>query len=337
MSAPEWGKERDWEGPTGQDKPKSNFENSEKKPMLILVGGGTSSGKTTLAKKINEKIGASIISTDRFYEGDEVFKKTTEIDFNFNKPESVNKNLLIFKVKDLLAGKDILTPKVTFEEKYAKDGSRTAKLTKVNDQLELKASKVIIIEGCHALQFPELREMADLKIFIDNSDDFRLMLKIMRSPYYKELEGKSHSDKRNFGRSREEDKNKRFVESIMDGFDTWQKATKPSENKYVLPTKKWADLVIPGSSSWEEFEYGLDKVVNLINLYFQNKEEFKKKLKESKPVSSESKIEDLEKQLQKTERERRIYWMVGGEIILFFGIIVLFLIRINQKKRKKKK
>jgi uridine kinase len=88
---------------------------------------------------------------------------------------------------------------------------------RIDNHKKVEATKIIILEGSLALQFPELCEMADLKIFCDASPDLRLLWKIKRSPYFKKMIGEEAKGRRNFANSRNKG-DRGFVESIILAF-----------------------------------------------------------------------------------------------------------------------
>jgi hypothetical protein len=160
---------------------------------------------------------------------------------------------------------------------------------KIKDELNKQNSNnIIIVEGVHALQFDEIRELADLKIWIQNDDDLRLIRKIIRSPYYQKLIDGTPEDTRDYGGT---------LTPFPNAFKCWVDGDKPGEKSHVLPTKKYADLVV-FSNDWEEFDKGVGKVASIINLYFEDEEKFKKELAKEKRGRIESEISELEEQIK---------------------------------------
>lgn len=197
-----------------------------KKPFLILLAGGTCSGKNNTAGELrweNEK--PVVLDTDDFYCNDTNFRTSEEVNYDFNKPENVEWGLLIHKVKELLEGKNVFAPAVrgtaSDKQQIYEKGVRKIKFTRADDKEPKESAPIIVVVGVHALQNEELRNLADLKVFMDTSIDLRLILKIKRSPYYKEMEGTPIRDIRDFGRPKSPETKgyQKFTESIMNAFD----------------------------------------------------------------------------------------------------------------------
>lgn len=131
-----------------------------KKPFLVLIGGGTCSGKSNLSKEVAEPAGIeySVISTDNFMKFDisnykpmnESLEDQIKKEYNCTDPQFLDINGLKQKIQQELNEQD--------------------------------SNKIIFLEGLHALYFEEIRNMADLKIFSNTDADLRLILKIRRSP-----------------------------------------------------------------------------------------------------------------------------------------------------------
>jgi len=276
-----------------------------KKSFLILVAGGTCSGKNNTAGKLSENNKEPVIlDTDDFYCNDTKFRTSEEVNYDFNKPENVEWSLLIHKVKKLLEGKDVCAPAVRGtagdKQQIYEKGVRKIKFTRTDDKELKKSAPIIVVVGVHALQNEELRNLADLKVFMDTSIDLRLILKIKRSPYYKEIEGTPIRDVRDFGRPKSPETKgfQKFTESIMNAFDLWNTIVKPSEMEYVIPTKEYADLILESSTS-EDFPKNTKIISDIVSLYFKNEVEFHQKLKEfRKKGGSEELKKEYSSQLQ---------------------------------------
>lgn len=194
---------------------------------LILIGGGTCSGKTTIAKAIGKRLDTLktvIISHDNYYHDLSAMDQETSRAYNFDHPNSIDTTSLIRDLKLMLDGAAVNVPDYDFITHKRSEGT-----------LCVAFADVIILEGIFALYYPELLEMSDLKIFVDTDADIRLTRRLAR-------------DIRDRGYD---------VDGVLDKYlDT----VKPSHDAFIEPSKKNADIIIPGD---REF----DKVLYMLNGY----------------------------------------------------------------------
>lgn len=267
---------------------------TKRKPMLILLATGTAGGKETFISKIKKN---QLLSDNKIYQiGTDEYvtvrmkeeSRTGEIAIPHQGAGLDNRQKKEYD--------ENLQVQIKIEQEWFRPESVNSQALKkkINDELsEQDPNKIIIVEGAHALQFDDIRELADLKIWIQNDDDLRLIRKITRSPYYKKMVGEVPEDPRNFGGT---------LTPFPNAFKCWVDGNKPTEKSYVFPTKKHADLII-FSNDWAEFYKGVNKVVSIINLYFKGKEEFKNQLVREKKQRIEGEIIALREQLQAKETE----------------------------------
>lgn len=199
------------------------------KARLILIGGGTCSGKTTIARAIGKRIHDLkyvIISHDNYYKDLSHLAKETANRVNFDHPDSIDTKYLIKDVKQMLRGKAVNVPDYSFVTHTRGEGT-----------LCIANADVIILEGIFALYYHELIELSDLKIFVDTDADIRLARRIQRDTLER-------------GRD---------VESVL---TQYLETVKPSHQAFIDPSKKNADVIIPGD---REF----DKVLYMLNAYLQ--------------------------------------------------------------------
>lgn len=180
------------------------------KTMLIGIAGGTGSGKTTLAEKIHEAFpGSVLISQDSYY------KDLSHLPFekrgkaNFDHPNSLEFSLLREHLLDLKNGRAIEQPTYSFHH-HARE-KRT---------VLVQPTEIILVEGILLLASPEVRDLFDIKIFVDTDDDVRILRRIERD--MKE-------------RSRD-------FASIK---NQYLQTVKPMHDTFVEPSKKYADVIIP--------------------------------------------------------------------------------------------
>lgn len=182
------------------------------KRILIGIAGGTGSGKTLVARTIVRELGSSrvaILDQDSYYRDlDEI--PVAERDLrNFDHPDAFDGELLRRHVRDLLAGTPVAQP--------IYDYTRHARLKQTN---EVGDHAVIVLEGILIFVDEELREMMDIKVFIDTDADVRLMRRIER-------------DIKERGRA---------IEAIL---RQYRATVRPMHLQFVEPSKRWADIIVP--------------------------------------------------------------------------------------------
>ncbi len=194
---------------------------------LVLIGGGTCSGKTTIARAIGmrlQDLKTVIISHDNYYNDLSHLEPDARAKVNFDHPASIDTPYLLKDLRLMLAGEAVDIPDYNFKTHSREEGTTCVAF-----------ADVIILEGIFALYYPELLELSDLKIYVDTDSDLRLARRMQR-------------DIIDRGRT---------VESVL---DQYLQTVKPSHDAFIEPTKKNADLIIPGE---KEF----DKVLYMLNGY----------------------------------------------------------------------
>ncbi|MCB5224666.1 MAG: uridine kinase [Candidatus Cloacimonadaceae bacterium] len=201
-----------------------------KKAHLVLIGGGTCSGKTTIAKAIGRRIAklkTVIISHDNYYRDLAHLALDARTEVNFDHPDSIDQEYLVRDLKKMMAGDAVNVPDYDFSTHSRSEG-----------KLCIAGADVIILEGIFALYYPELLELSDLKIYLDSDSDIRLARRMQRDILER-------------GRN---------VESVL---NQYLETVKPSHQAFIEPTKKNADIIVPGE---KEF----DRVLYLLNGYLQH-------------------------------------------------------------------
>ena len=179
---------------------------------IIGIAGGTGSGKTTVVKKIAKALPphcAAIVPLDSYYNDTTDMTPEERAAINFDHPDAFDWKLLTEHIKRLKNGEAIEQPTYSYIE------SNRQKAT-----VHVEPKPVIIIEGIMALHYKKLRDMMDLKIFVDTDSDVRLIRNIRRDVVER-------------GRT---------VEMVI---DRYEKVLKPMHEQFIEPTKKFADLIIP--------------------------------------------------------------------------------------------
>ncbi|MCL2326648.1 MAG: uridine kinase [Proteobacteria bacterium] len=180
-------------------------------PKIVGIAGGTGSGKTTLAKKIREGLGSAshLIQFDWYYRDLSHLPAKEREDVNFDHPASLESDLLVEHLRALKRGETIEAPLYDFKTH--------ARLT---ETLRISPHPVIVVEGILLFCFEPLREMLDIKIFVDTDSDIRAFRRIRR-------------DMRERGRD---------FNSIR---KQYYKTVRPMHLEFVEPSKRYADVIIP--------------------------------------------------------------------------------------------
>ena len=182
-------------------------------PIVFGVAGGTASGKTTIAHTILDQVGARNIAYlphDAYYRDMAHLPLAQRAQQNYDHPDALESNLLAAHIRELRAGRPIQLPVYSFS-----DYTRRPETTPV------APAPVILVEGILILAEPELRELMDIKIFIDTEADIRLIRRIER-------------DTRERGRS--------LSDTIFQYLDT----VRPMDLEFVQPSRRYADVILPG-------------------------------------------------------------------------------------------
>lgn len=184
----------------------------EKKITIIGIAGGTGSGKTTVVKKIVEALPphyVAVVPLDSYYNDTTGMTVEDRKAINFDHPDAFDWDLLIKQVNELREGRAIEQPTYSY-----------ILSNRLPETIHVEPKPVIIIEGIMTLLDPRLREMMDLKIFVDCDPDERLIRNIQR-------------DTIDRGRT---------VSMVV---DRYLAVLKPMHEQFIEPTKRYADLIIP--------------------------------------------------------------------------------------------
>ena len=186
--------------------------NRENKPVIIGVTGGSGSGKTTVSRAIFEQLhGHSLLmlQEDSYYNDQSDMPFEERIKTNYDHPNAFDTELLVKQLKDLLDWKTIEKPIYDYTEH-----TRSSEVEKVEPK------EVIILEGILVLNDPALRDLMDIKIFVDTDDDIRIIRRIQR-------------DIEERGRS---------LQSVI---DQYKSTVKPMYHQFIEPTKRYAYMIVP--------------------------------------------------------------------------------------------
>lgn len=180
--------------------------------LIIGIAGGTGSGKTSVAEAIASQLGsdkAVIISHDNYYLNHTNLSSEERARINYDHPNALDNDLLLEHLMMLKQCKEISIPVYDF-----------VKHERSSQTIQALPKPIIIVEGLHALSVESIREVMDVKVFVDTDADIRILRRVVR-------------DMNERGRS---------LESICKQYMT---TVKPMHDAFIEPSKKYADVIIP--------------------------------------------------------------------------------------------
>lgn len=182
-------------------------------PVVFGVAGGTASGKTTVARKILDQVGAGRVAYlphDAYYRDMSHLPVEARSQMNYDHPNALETGLLVDHIRELLAGNAIQLPVYSFADYCRRPETVT-----------VEPAPVILVDGILILAEPELRALMDIKLFVDTDADVRLIRRMER-------------DIRERGRN--------FDSTVRQYLET----VRPMDLEFVQPSRRYADVIIPG-------------------------------------------------------------------------------------------
>ncbi len=183
-----------------------------KRPILIGIAGGTGSGKTSVAKNILHEFRPGdvvVIEQDAYYRDLSHLAPEKRAEQNFDHPDAIDFDHLVRQMDLLLQGESIDSPIYNF-----------ATHTRSRETRLIQPPKAVVLEGILVLQWPDLRNLMDIKIFVDTPADIRFIRRLTR-------------DMRERGRS---------MQSVI---DQYLHTVRLMHDEFVEPTKYFADIIVP--------------------------------------------------------------------------------------------
>lgn len=180
--------------------------------LVIGIAGGTGSGKTTVVNKIINSFApgeVAVIPQDSYYKDSSHIPPQDRSKINFDEPAAIEWPLLVKHLRDLKEGKSIDMPTYSY-----------LTCTRQPETVRVDPTDVVIVEGILVLNDPELRDLMDVKVFVDADPDERLIRVIARDCI-------------------ERGRTPQMV------IDRYQQVLKPMHCQYIEPSKRYADLIIP--------------------------------------------------------------------------------------------
>ena len=204
--------------------------------LVIGIAGGTGSGKTTLMKNLISRFqgDVTVLSHDNYYKRHDELPYEARCALNYDEPAALETDLMARHLEQLRRGESILCPVYDFTQHNRSD-----------ETVLIEPRKVIIVEGILIFENEPLRELMDIRIFVDTDADVRLCRRIKRDV----------------------NKRGRTLESVL---QQYQQTVKPMHERYVEPSKKYAHIVIPEGG---KNMVALDMVIGRIQRHLNDVEE----------------------------------------------------------------
>jgi len=180
--------------------------------LIVGIAGGTGSGKTTVVNKIIKKLpkeAVVIIPQDSYYKDNSDIPLEKRQEINFDHPRAIEFNLLIEHIKQLRKGEPVKQPIYSY-----------LTCTRAKETNIVEPKDIIIIEGILILTNSELRNLMDIKVYVDADADDRLIRVIMRDIVER-------------GRS------------VIKVLERYEGTVKPMHLQFIEPTKRYADIIVP--------------------------------------------------------------------------------------------
>lgn len=205
-----------------------------KKPILIGITGGTGSGKTTVAEAVynafpNNTI--TMIMQDSYYKDQSHITFEERLKTNYDHPNAIDTLCLIDHLKKLMSGNSVDMPIYDFTLHTRKD-----------ETVKVEPTDIIIVEGILVLDDITLRNLLDVKIYVDTDADIRILRRMMR-------------DINERGRS---------IESVV---NQYLQVVRPMHEQFTEPTKRYADIIIPEGG---KNKVAIDIIIRSIKEYLRN-------------------------------------------------------------------
>ena len=203
--------------------------------VVIGIGGGTGSGKTTLTKRLKERLGSqvTVLSYDNYYKSHPEMPYDERVRLNYDHPSAFDTELLVEHLAALRRGETIAAPVYDFKQHDRSD-----------ETMLIAPTGVIRVEGILILADERLRSQMDVKIYVDTDADVRILRRVVR-------------DVKQRGRS---------LESVVTQYLT---TVKPMHEQFVEPSKRYADIIVPEGG---RNAVALDMLVRRVEHHLNNQE-----------------------------------------------------------------
>jgi uridine kinase len=202
-------------------------------PLMIGIAGGTGSGKSTVSRKIAEGLPSekiTVIEHDCYYRDHSDLPFEERALLNYDHPDSLDNDLLVAHLSELRAGRAVDVPNYDFKSH-----------TRLPQRRHVDATRIIIVEGILVFVEARVRDLLDVKIFVDTDADIRVFRRIRR-----DLEQRG-----------------RTFQSVREQYYT---SVRPMHLQFVEPSKRWANLIVPeGGENRIAIDLILGKLRDVLN------------------------------------------------------------------------
>ena len=205
------------------------------KPVIIAVAGGSASGKKTVVEKIVsnfDPVDVTVIKHDDYYKDQTELPMDERLKVNYDHPFSLDNDLMFKHILKLLKDQNVEKPTYDFE-----------KHNRSNKTEIIKPTKIIILEGILIMEDERIRDLCDIKLFVEADDDLRFIRRLTR-------------DIAERGRS---------MESVI---KQYLSTVKPMHYAFIKPTKRYADVIIPNDKN---HDVAVDLIITKINSIISSK------------------------------------------------------------------
>ncbi len=203
------------------------------KPLIIAISGGSASGKTTVVNEIVERLKSvdiTVICHDDYYKDQSHLSMEERLKTNYDHPNSLDNDLFVEHLHELINGKSIEKPVYDFVNHNRK-----------KETIQVHPTKVIILEGILVLEEKKIRDCADVKIFVKCDEDIRFIRRLKR-------------DIEERGRS---------LDNVI---SQYLSTVKPMFNRYVNPSSRYADIIIPNDNKHDvAVDFLVAKLKDILN------------------------------------------------------------------------
>lgn len=203
------------------------------KPLIIGVAGGTASGKTSVSTILYDAFSdrtITLLRQDDYYNDQSHMTLEERVQTNYDHPLSMDNELLVKHLKKLILGYSVEKPIYDYTQH-----------TRSDETEKVEPTKIIIVEGLFVLEDIQIRDLLDIKVFVEADDDIRFIRRLLR-------------DTTERGRT---------IESVI---TQYTESVKPMHQQFIEPTKKYADIIVPdGKTNTVAIDLLITKINSILN------------------------------------------------------------------------
>jgi uridine kinase len=204
-----------------------------RKPVVIGIAGGTGSGKSTVAKEIYRTFDESCIAVleqDSYYKDQSNLTFEERVKTNYDHPNAFDNDLLVYQLKELISGRNIEKPVYDFSVH-----------NRAKETVHMQSKDIIMLEGILILEEQEVRDLLDIKIYVDTDADIRILRRIVR-----DIEERG-----------------RTLDSVI---NQYLEVVRPMHLQFAEPTKRYADIIFPeGGRNKVAIDIIVTKIQQILN------------------------------------------------------------------------